>query len=346
MGSAQIIYTSVKSYSRRGGLLTRDDLQMLAESRDLDELITRIRNTSYADAMSGIEKPYTSAGIESALRAKLAEIHYAISKTASDSDILDAYYLKFLISNLKIILKGKALGKTQEEIESHVNLRAEELAKRRDTIVKATVSSSLDDAVASLSGTQFGEDASKAASLYGESGSIQAFDAYFDRIIYSQLARSLSKDRDRGVTKLISMDIDFYNILGVIRGKLWGLDEQQIQDILVAPTRSAPQELLQRMAASQSVRDAIAELAGTRYKDIMPQSESELDAVAEFERLFEMAIFEACGRSFTRMFSFATTVAITKLTAFEVRNLASIAYAVEQGLSAESVMPKLITRQE
>ena len=32
------------------------------------------------------------------------------------------------------------------------------------------------------------------------------------------------------------MDVDFYNLLSVIRGKLWGLDEAQIQDLNVTQT--------------------------------------------------------------------------------------------------------------
>ena len=41
-----------------------------------------------------------------------------------------------------------------------------------------------------------------------------------------------------------------------------------------------------------TVRDAFNELTNTRYKDLIPQSENELDAIAEFERSFEMAIYQ------------------------------------------------------
>ena len=39
-GGSQKIFVTVKSYSKRGQLLKRPDLQTLAESRDLDELVT------------------------------------------------------------------------------------------------------------------------------------------------------------------------------------------------------------------------------------------------------------------------------------------------------------------
>ena len=138
MSASKNVYASVKSYSKRGKLLKKEDFQTLAESRDLDELMTRIKNTVYADAVAEVEKPYTSQNIESALRSHLADIHYGISKTAGGG-ILDAYYLKFIISNLKQILKGKVLGKSQEEIETHINLHAEELIKQRDIVIKALV---------------------------------------------------------------------------------------------------------------------------------------------------------------------------------------------------------------
>lgn len=346
MGSSQRVYASVKSYSLRGKLLTKSDFQTLAESRDLEELITRIKNTVYSEAMSDITKPYTSEKIESALRSHLADIHYSIAKTAGDSDILNAYYLKFLIWNLKLILKGKVLGKTQEEIEPLLNLHAEELIKQRDVIIKALVAKDLEETVASLSSIQFGEEISKAVTLYNEKKNIQVFDTYFDKIMYLQLGRAIKNVRNRDVIRLVGMDIDFYNLLSVIRGKFWNLDEQQIQDLIVSQTPSISRELLSRMIAASSVKDAFNELTSTRYKDLIPQSENELDAISEFERAFEIAIFKACNSAFTKMFNFATIIGITKLTAYEVRNMAAIAYAVEQKIPTETTMSKLILRNE
>lgn len=339
MGSRNV-FASVKSYSKRGKLLSRDDLQTLAESRDLDELVTRIRNTAYAGAVSSVEKPYTSHGIESAVRGHLAGIHHAIALTAGGVKLLDAYYLRFTVSNLKHILKGKALGRSQEEIEAHVNLRAEELAKRRDTVVKALVAKDLDEAVAALSHAEFGGDAARAAALYADKKNPQVFDAHLDRVLYTRISRSL-KSAGADAAKLASMDVDSYNMLAVVRGKFWGLDEQQVRGLLVDQSPAAS-ELLGRMIAAGTVRDALAELAGTRYKGMVPQSEGELDMIAEFERALEAAAYGAARRSFSKMLSLVTTVGITKLTAYEARNLAAIAYAVEQGIPASTTMPRLV----
>ena len=42
----------------------------------MDELMTRIKNTTYGDAVAEVQKPYTSQGIEAALRGRLAETHH------------------------------------------------------------------------------------------------------------------------------------------------------------------------------------------------------------------------------------------------------------------------------
>lgn len=342
---SQKVYASVKSFSQRGKLLSRSDLQTLAESRDLDELITRIKNTTYSEAVSKVTKPITAEKLESALRSHLADVHFSIAKTAGDK-VLDAYYLKFIIWNLKLILKGKVLGKTQEELETKINLHAEELIKQRDIILKALVAKDLEETVASLNNTIFGEDIAKAVALYNESKNLQVFDTYFDKVLIKQLSKSLQLSGDRDLAKIVSMDIDYYNILSVIRGKFWGLDEQQINDLIVSYSPSAPKDLIGRMMAAATLKDAFSELANTRYKELIPQKENEMDAIAEFERAFEMLVYKSSISSFTKMFSSGTSVGITKLSGYEVRNIAAIAFAVEQKIPTQTTMSKLIVEEE
>ena len=202
MGGSKNVYASVKAYSKRGKLLTKSDFQTLAESRDLEELMTRIKNTVYGDAVTDVQKPYTSQSIESALRSQLADIHYSIAKTSGNSGVLDAYYMKFIVSNLKLILKGKVLGKSQEELETHINLHAEELIKQRDVVIKALIAKDLEEAVASLNSIQFGEEIAKAAALYNEKKNIQIFDTYFDKILFQHLAGAMKNYADKEATRV------------------------------------------------------------------------------------------------------------------------------------------------
>jgi V/A-type H+-transporting ATPase subunit C len=100
------------------------------------------------------------------------------------------------------------------------------------------------------------------------------------------------------------------------------------------------------MTAAESIKDALDELSSTRYKDLIPETENDVEMMSEFEHSFEMATYKAVNGSFSKMFSFATVVAISKLIAYEVRNIGAIAFAVEQKIPIETTMAKLIISEE
>ena len=344
-GGSQKIFVTVKSYSKRGQLLKRPDFQTLAESRDLDELVTRIKNTKYLEAMSAIVKPYTAEKLEMALRTKLADEQFKIAKASGNSKILDAFFQRFIISNLKLILKGKILGKTQEEISAYFNMHAEELTKQRDTVVKALVAKDLEEAVSSLGSSPFHEEITKAVELYNETKNIQAFDIYFDKMLYQNVVKALRSENDQDISHIYGMETDFYNVMSIVRGKFWELEDDRIEDLVVGASVNIPNQVMDRMMAAENVKDAIDELSTTKYKDFIPETEDEVEAIAEFEHAFEMAYYKAINGSFSKMFSFATVVGISKLIGYEVRNIGAIAFAVEQKIPVETTMSKLIIRE-
>ena len=344
-GGSQKIFVTVKSYSKRGQLLKRADFQTLAESRDLDELVTRIKNTKYIDAVNGVSKPYTAENLEMTLRSHLAEEQFKIAKASGNSKILDAFFQKFIITNLKLIIKGKILGKSQEEISTYFNMHAEELTKQRDTVVKALVAKDLEEAVSSLGSSPFSTEIQKAVELYNESKNIQAFDVYFDKMLYQNISKSLRSENDQDISHVYGMEIDFFNVMSILRGKFWGLDDERIQDLSCASTLNIPNQVMDRMRAAESVKDALDELSTTRYKDLIPETEDEVEAMGEFEHAFEMSYYNAINGSFSKMFSFATVVGISKLIGYEIRNIAAIAFAVEQKIPVETTMSKLIVKE-
>lgn len=343
--SALLVYAGVKSYNIKGKLLTKKDFETLAEARDLDELVTRIKNTVYNDVISKVQKPYTAQKIELALRDRQADLHYMMIKAVGGSKLMYAYYLKFILRNLKAVLKGKALGRTQEAIESMLSLHAEELIKERDILLKALIAKDFEEAVSTLKGIGLGEEVGKAHALYNEKKQIQMLDLHFDKFFYENLSRAIKNSSDFDVHNLCGMEVDFYNIMCILRGKFWGLDENQIQNLVVSQVSSVSKEILNRMISSDSIKNTLNELVGTPYKDLIPQEENAIDAISQFERAFERHIYDSMQSQFVRIFSFSTVVAATKLIEYEVRNLSSIAFAVEQKIPAQTIIPKLIVEE-
>ena len=342
--TALLVYAGVKSYSLKGKLLTKKDLQTLAEARDLDELITRMKSTAYSEVVSKIQKPYSSQKIELALRDRQADIHHKMIKSVGGSTLLYSYYLKFILRNLKMIIKGKILGRTQEQIESMLSLHAEELINERDIILKALVAKDVAESINTLRSIGIGSDVEKAYSLYNDKKQIQILDLYFDKFFIEKLSHSITNSSDFSVHPLCGMEIDFYNTLSILRAKFWGLDENQIQEIIVPHSSSSSKDLLTRMISADSVKAALNELASTHYKDLIPQQENPIDAISEFENLFDRMIHQSMEREFVRVFSLSTVVAITRLVDYEVRNLASIAFGVEQKIPVDTMMSKVIVK--
>jgi V/A-type H+-transporting ATPase subunit C len=338
------IFGTVLAHSLRGRMLSRTELQTLAESRDIEELVTRMKNTVYLDALARLTKPYTAETLEGALHEHLVNQHAKIVNIANGSAVLNAYFVKYITLNLKVILKGKAMNKTYEELLPKVNMRAEELVGRRDLIVKALVAKDFDEAINSLAGSEFGEDARKAAQAYKEKGDIRVFDTYLDHAFYKSLDRAVAfESKLQDVQKLIGIDIDSYNILSVLRGKFWGLSPNEVNDLIVTTTTKVPKDVLQRMINTEKIQDAIGELAGTIYKEFIPRTAAnDIDAIMQLESAFQKESLRRMMNSYRTVFTVANMLASIKLMAYEIKNLASIAAGVEQRITTDKIMASLI----
>lgn len=338
------IFGTVLAHSVRGRMLSRTELQTLAESRDIEELVTRMKNTVYLDALAKLTKPYTAETVEGALLEHLVNQHAKIVSIANGSAILNAYFVKYIILNLKIILKGKAMNKTYEELLPKVNMRAEELVGRRDLAVKALVAKDFDEAVNSLAGSEFGEDARKAAQAYKEKGDIRVFDTYLDHAFYKSLDKAVAfESKLQDEQKLIGVDIDSYNILSVLRGKYWGLSPNEINDLIVTTTSKVPKDILQRMINTEKIQEAIGELASTIYKELIPRTAAnDIDAIMQLESAFQKESIRRTMNSYRTVFTIANMLASIKLISYEIKNLAAIAAGVEQKISTDKIMASLI----
>jgi V/A-type H+-transporting ATPase subunit C len=336
------IFGTVKSFRLKGILLNKDEYQTLAESRDLDEFITRLKNTVYLEPASEIQKPYTAQGIELALKTNLINYHAMMNRVAVNSDLIYAYFIRYLVWNLKLILKSKALNKSEEEIRSKLNLRAEEIMGKRDIIVRALVTKDLDEAVASLQQSEFARDAQEAVRVYRERNDIQAFDTFLDHAFYSKLYNAI-RDAEQESKSAVARELDAYNILSILRGKFWNLKEEQIQDLIVGRSSSLSRDTMQKMISGYNIQDALAVLANTPYRDLVPQQNiDDINAITGIEEAFETMLLKEYQATYLKPFKEANILAAIKLKSIEIRNLAAIATGVEQRIAPETIMQRLI----
>jgi V/A-type H+-transporting ATPase subunit C len=145
------------------------------------------------------------------------------------------------------------------------------------------------------------------------------------------------------VKKLVATDIDSYNVLAVLRGKFWALNQNDINDLIVTTTPKVTHEALQKMINTEKVQEAIAELGNTVYREIIPQNAiNDIDAIMQLEAGFESISLKRIVSSFRAIFTIAIMLSAIKLMNIEVRNLSAIAAGVEQKVPVETIMSRLI----
>ena len=280
----------------------------------------------------------------------MAIVHHSITQGAGRYRILQLYYLRNIAWDLKLALKAKALNRTYEETVEYLQMKAEELVGRRDLIVKILTAKDVEEAVAMLSGTEFFGDVEKALAGYSSKGEVRLFDIYIDRAVLSSISKEYSlnpslyasKSADaNGVGDIVSADIDAYNVVSVLRSKLWGLGESEIQELVITPTRRVGVPTLSSMAAAESAGEAI-KLFESAYRFALPAAQNDEELIDGVEDAFAKELKETATLAFVwQGLGPGAILALIKLLEFEVSNLAAIAIGVEAGIEPKKILSKL-----
>ncbi len=344
-------YVGTKAFALRGSLLDKGTVQKLAEATSLEELVNRLRSTPYSDVLSSLSSPYTARRIELALRERLAVVHHSVITGAGKYKIMELYYLKHIAWDLKTALKAKALNKSYEETSEYLDMKAEELAGRRDLLIKVLTARDLNEAVSLLSGTEFSADVEKAVASFSSKGEIRFFDVYIDHAVLTSISKEYSTNYKAyastratdvaGVGEIVSGDIDAYNVLSVLRAKLWGLPEAEATSLIIIPTHKVTSSTLGRMIAAESVSEA-AKLTGREFASSGQSARIDEQIIDEIEEGFSSEMKETATKAFVwQGLGPGTTLALIRLLEFEVSNLAAIAIGVEAKIDPRTIIARL-----
>jgi V/A-type H+-transporting ATPase subunit C len=340
-----------KAFALRGTLLDAGAIQKLTDSTSLEEFVNRLRSTPYSDVLSSLSPPYSARRIELALRERQAVVHHSVAQSGGRFPILQLYYLKNIAWNLKLVLKAKVLGRPYEETVEYIDMKAEELVGRRDLIIRVLSAKDINEAVAMLSGSEFSADVEKALSAFTASGEIRFFDLYIDHVALSAISREYYRNSKlyvkspdvNGVGDLVKVDVDGYNVVSILRAKLWGLRESEIRDMIVTPAKRVPAPTLLSMAGADSVGEAV-KLIEPAYQFLLRGAQNDEELADMVEDGFARKQKETATMAFVwQGLSPGTALAFIKLLEFEVGNLAAIAAGIEAGMEPRQILSRLRT---
>jgi len=343
-------YVGTKAFALRGTLLDTPTVQKLAESSSLEEMVNRLRSTPYADTLSSMPSPFSARRIELALRERLAIVHHSATQGAGRYKILQLYYLKNIAWDLKLALKARALGRSYEETVEFLDMKAEELVGRRDLIVKVLSAKDVNEAVTMLSGSEFFTDVERALAAYASKGEIRFFDVYIDHAVLSSISKEYSLNPKlysakaanvNGVNDMVALDVDAYNVLSVLRSKLWGLTEAEVQELIITPARRVALPTLSSMAGADAVSEAV-KMIGLAYPFPLQGPQGDEELIDMVEDGFAKEMRDTATLAFVwQGLSPGTILGLIKLLEFEVSNLAAIAIGVEAGMDPKKILSKL-----
>jgi len=260
------------------------------------------------------------------------------------------YYLKNIAWDLKLALKARALGRSYEETVEYIDMKAEELVGRRDLMVKVLSAKDVNEAVTLLSGSEFFPDVEKALAAYSSKGEIRFFDVYIDHAVLSAIAKEYSLNprlysskpaNVNGVSDLVALDVDAYNVLSVLRSKLWGLTEAEVQELMIIPARRVSLPTLNSMAGADSVTEAV-KMIESAYSFPLQGAQGDEELIDLVEDGFAKEMKDTASLAFVwQGLGPGTILGLIKLLEFEVSNLAAIAIGVEAGLDPKRILSKL-----
>jgi V/A-type H+-transporting ATPase subunit C len=145
------------------------------------------------------------------------------------------------------------------------------------------------------------------------------------------------------VRGLVAIDIDSYNVLSLMRAKLWDLPPSQTRDLIVEPIFDVPSKALRGLINAANIAEALKHLAVTTYRRIIPSGISEEEIIPRLEAGFELIGYKEALKTFLwQIYGLGVVLGIVKLRELEVRNLSAIAFGVEQAIGLHNIMPKLV----
>ncbi|MEM1946158.1 MAG: V-type ATPase subunit [Candidatus Caldarchaeum sp.] len=340
------VYAVAKAYALRSQLLPFPVIEELADSKSLTEFVERLRASPYGPYLGQLQKPYTAIELEKAFWRHLITEHHSLAETSLTPQLLRQYFMRYVYSNVKTILKGKALGKPVDDIMKSIDLYAETLLGVRDQALRALGAKTLTEAVKEFTKTELASAVSTAINLWETKRDYSAVDAVVDKMYLEGLLhayRETPASQRKEMTPFVSMDVDGYALTTVLRSRVWGLMPVQAKDFLPSQTIMIGREALDILLTAEDLGKALEDLPKPEFLSKISLEGSPSTLAAQIEENVKRNKLRYASKSFYKTpFKQAVLISYVILKEAEVKNLATIAKNIEEGVTDPNVIQRLL----
>jgi len=340
------VYSISRSYALRSYLFPFSFIEELVDSRGLEDFVDRLRASAYGVHLAQMQRPYTPLKVERAFWRSLIDTHHGLIRSSANKPILEAYFRRHLHVNFKTVLRGKALGKSYEEIMEAVDPYPETLLHVRDQLVKAVNARDLQAAVNEMSETDLGTAAQIALRVWSERRELAAFDAVLDKAFLNGLLEAfkrLPRGERPDYRRLISLDLDMGMVTTVLRLKAWGLPPAEIKEFIPHDGIELRGETVDRLIECREVDEAVNILMETFTGLRLPEARDFPTLVRGLENMLVAEKLSLSSKYYYwKPMKNVLTLAIIVLKEAEVRNLSTIATGLYESQPPSNIAARLV----
>jgi len=338
-------YVTARVRARSAALFSEDDYRKLLRMGP-GEIARFMEESTYEREINALGSRHDGVDlIEYALNADLARQFDDLLRWSTGRlyDQIARYLRKFDAWNVKTVLRGLYADTDRATIEDDL-IRAGELDS--DLLEDLVDLGSIEEAVAALSGTIFGDPLEASLPDYEESGLLVPLENAVDRAYYENLLAG-GHDAETAAVALyvefLEAEIDFRNVRNALRIARSGADIDPAE-YFIEGGRLFDEAEIARLAGNTD--ELVGRLRESTYGDQLSAALDELEGaegLTDFERAVEAALLEYSDHlSKVYPLSVCPVLAFVLAKEREVDNIRAIARGKEAGLDPEDIETDLV----
>jgi vacuolar-type H+-ATPase subunit C/Vma6 len=309
---ADLTYAVIKASARKGTLLSDQQLTDLASSKDLKDLLNRVKER-YPNLSSVAQMPKAiEEGLLNSYRQEISEFQ----KAAPDISII-----------LKIVRREVEEWEGVELLKTQLGIIPPSGQKRTK-----------DDIFALLNAMGFSAEAKKATQIYEKYKVPALIDSVFARQRIVDLSASLARlggETEEKLKEFLSYKIDVFNLDLLIRGLKNDIDRNALSELLIYNGGSVKSQILMEAVKQPAIEKVLVLIEGRG----LPKVESARD----LERHFEQTVSRLMSKTYYN--GYLETGAILgylELKLREIKDIIRIANAISRGLEPKKIVQEFI----
>jgi vacuolar-type H+-ATPase subunit C/Vma6 len=311
-----LTYAAVKASIRKGELMTDQQLTELASSRDLKDLVNRVKEkypslVSVTTQVKQIEDALTNSyrdEVEQFMKAA-PEIASILAMAKREVDEFEA--VEFLKIGLGIIV--------QEGTEGQKRLSKDELLHQ--LVVKG-----------------FSSEVNEATKIYDKYNVPALIDSVFakQRILKMMNATTdVSSDVLEGLKEYLRLKIDIFNLDILLRGIKNNIDRKALDEVLIYGGGSLPRESLKEVLKQPDLDKVLLLIESTGL--------AKVDSARALERSYEKKISELMSRTYYNGYlETGAVLGYLELKFREIKDIIRIANSVSRGIDPKRIVQEFI----